>query len=452
MKIIIVGCGKVGTTVISSLVREGHDIVAVDRDSEVITDVTNVYDVMGVCGNGADSDVLSEAGATDAEMFIAATGSDELNMLACFIAGRMGAKHTIARIRNPEYNDDSLDFIKSQLEISMAINPELLAAHELFNILRFPTAVKVESFSRRNLEMIEIRLSQESVLDGVKLLELREKYKAKVLVCCVQRGDEVFIPDGFFALRSGDRIGITGSPSEMQKFLRALNLLKKQARSVFILGGSRTAYYLSGMLIQNGVQVKIVEQDKKTAEQLCDALPDAVIINGDGAKQELLLEEGLPNVDAFVSLTGMDEENILVSVFAGSTGVPKVITKINRDELIPMAEKLGLDSIVSPKQTVADVILRYARALSNSFGSNIETLYRFMDNKAEALEFNVSAESELANIPLRELRFKPNTLIGGIIRGKKTVIPGGDDCLLPGDRVVVITANENYADLSDILR
>ena len=451
MKIIISGCGKIGSNIISSLVAEGHDIVAIDNNPAVITELTNIYDIMGICGNGVDSDILEEAGVSEADLFIAVAGSDELNMLSCFLARKMGAKHTVARIRTPEYNDKSLGIMKQHLQLSLTINPERLAAHELFNILKFPSAVKIESFSRRYLEIIEIRLKEASLLDGVKLSDIRSKFDAKVLVCCIQRDDEVFIPNGNFVLKSGDRVGITASHNELQKFFKTLGQMQKQAKDVIILGGGRVSYYLADMLTNIGTTVKIIDRDEKTCELLSELLPKATIIHGDGAQQELLLEEGLLNTDAFVSLTGMDEENILVSIFAESQNVPKVIAKVNREELASMAEKLGVDSIVSPKKIVSDLIIRYARALKNSMGSNVETLYKLMDDKAEALEFNVSDDSVIIGIPLKELNIKKNILVGGIVRDRKTIIPGGNDYIASGDKVVVIAAGHRLQDLSDIL-
>ena len=452
MKIIISGCGKIGGTILAILVSEGHDIVAIDSDSAVLTEITNIYDVMGVCGNGADSDILTEAGVAGAEMFVAATGSDEMNMLSCFLARRLGAKNTIARIRSPEYNDRSLAFVRRELELSMAINPELLAAHELFIILKFPSAVKIEKFSGRGFEMIELRLKPDSVLDGMSLRSLREKYGTRVLICCVQRGDSVNIPGGEFELKSGDKIDITAPPADMLKFFRSIGEFQKQARNVMLLGGSRTAYYLADMLTSGGASVKIIERDEKTCSELCEALPKAVIIHGDGAEQELLMEEGLKSLDAFIALTGMDEENILISIFAAAQKVPKVISKVNRDELAAMAERLGLDCIVSPKKIISDVIVQYARALKNSLGSNIETLYQLMDGKAEALEFNAKADPKLTGIPLKELNIKKNILIAGILRYRKTVVPTGDDMIPPDDRVIVVAADRKLSDLSDILR
>ncbi len=452
MKILIVGCGKIGSTLLASLVNEGHDIVAIDSEPSVVTELTNIYDVMGIVGNGVDSDILVEAGVKDADLFIAVTGSDEFNMLSCFLAKKLGASHTIARIRTPEYNDQSLSFMKKQLELSLSINPEYLAAQVLFNVLKFPSAVKIESFSGRYLEMVELRLKPDSVFDGVKLSELREKYNAKVLICCVKRGEEIYIPDGNFVLRGDDMIGITASPAEIQKLFKAAGMLQKQARNVMILGGSRTAVYLSEMLLSIGCNVKIIEKEQEKALRLCEALPKAVIIQGDGAQQELLLEEGIRDLDAFVSLTGTDEENILISIFASSQGVPKTISKVNREELVTMAEKLGVDTVVSPKKMISDQLVSYARALQNSLGSNVETLYKLMDGDAEALEFNVVADPRITDIPLKSLKLKKNILIAGIIRDRKTVIPGGNDVILAGDRVVVIAAGQKLSDLSDILR
>lgn len=451
MKIVIAGCGKIGLTVIGSLVAEGHNIVAIDSSPEVIAEITNLYDVMGLCGNVADSDILFEADVSDADLFVSFTGSDELNMLSCFLARKMGAKNTIARIRAPEYNDHSLSFMKQHLELSMSINPERLAAHEIFNLLKFPTALKIESFSRRYLEIVILKLKEDSFLDGIKLSDLRTKFNAKVLVCCIQRGDEVYIPDGNFVLKSGDKIGITATHTEFQKLFKGAGHVQKQAKNTLILGGGRVSYYLADMLTNIGTAVKVIDQDEKTCEILSEILPKATIIHGNGAQQELLMEEGLLNADAFVSLTGMDEQNILISKFAETQNVPKVIAKVNSDELTSMAEKLGLDSVVSPKKIVSDMLISYVRALQNSLGSNVETLYKIMDDKAEALEFNVRDDFSMAGVPLKDLKIRKNILIGGIIRDRKTIIPGGNDTILVGDKVVVIAANHRLNDLSDIL-
>lgn len=451
MNIIVIGCGKIGSTLVASLTAEGHDVVALDRKAEVISDITNIYDVMGVCGNGADSDILEEAGVANAEMVIAVTDSDELNMLACFLAKKMGAGKTIARIRNPEYNDKSLTVVKQHLELSMAINPELLAAKELYNILRLPSAVKIETFSVRNFEMIELRLREDSAFVNKKLSDLRMEFSAKFLICAVQRGEEAYIPDGNFVLKAGDKIGLTAAPGEIIKLLKELKIQKSRARNIMILGGSRTAYYLAKMLTSTGNSVTIIEKDRALCENLCESLPKAVVVNGDGAHQDLLLEEGLKSLDAFVGLTGSDEENILLSSFAASKNVSKVIAKINRDELIPLAEHWGLESIVSPRKLIADIIIQYARALSNSEGSSVETLYKLMDDKVEALEFSVKSGLSFLEKPFKELKLKPNTLVAGIVRERKIIIPSGDDMLKAGDHVIVLAANQRLNKLSDIL-
>ncbi len=452
MKVIVAGCGKIGTTLVECLVNEGHDVVVIDSISEVISTVANIHDVMGVCGNAADCETLEEADIDTAELFVASTASDEMNMLSCFLAGRMGAAHTIARIRNPEYNDKSLDFMKKQLDLSMSINPELLAARELLRILQMPSAAKVETFAGRSFEMIELRLKEDSELDGLSLRDLREKYKTNILIGAVRRDDEVHVPDGNFVLKRGDKIGLIARHSDIVKFFRSAGMMRKQAKSVMIIGGSRTAFYLAQMLNSVGTAVKIIEKDPEVCRELSELLPSTSIICGDGSEQELLLEEGIRGTDAFVALTDLDEENILLSIYAGLQGVPKVISKVTRDELSPMAEKLGLDCIVSPSKIISDVLVRYARALDNSRGSNIETLYKLMDGHVEALEFNSVADPRLTDIPLKELATKPNILIAGIIRGRRTIVPGGNDCIQAGDRVIILAENQRLRDLSDILR
>lgn len=452
MKIIIAGCGKTGTTIINSLVAEGHDVTAIDTNPALISAIYNSSDIMTVCGSASDCDTLAEARVGEAELFAAVTGSDELNMLSCFIAGRMGARHTIARIRNPEYNDKSLSFLKQSLDLNSSVNPERAAAQEIYNMLKLPGAVNIETFSRRNFEMIELKLKNDSALDGMKLMDVRKKYDAKFLVTVVQRDDEVYIPGGNFELKSGDKIGITAEQSEVAKLFGMLGIMQKRARSVMILGASRTAYYLAKLLVAGGNNVKIIEKDEDRCREFASQFgDDVVMICGDGAKQELLLEEGIDGTDAFVALTGIDEQNILLSIFASSRKVPKVIAKVNRSEFGVLAENLGIESMVSPQKIVSDIVTRYARALENSMGSSVETLYKLMDGKVEALEFSVGDSFEYQDIPLRQLTLKPGILIGGIIRGRKPLIPGGDDRILPGDKVIVIAAGKIVRDLADIM-
>ena len=452
VNIVIVGCGKIGRAIVESLSAEGHDITVIDNNQSVVNEITNIYDVIGLCGNGADSDILIEAGIENVELFAAFSGSDELNMLACFIARRMGAKHTIARIRNLEFNDRSLGLLRQHLNLSMAVNPEKLAAREIFNILKFPSALKIENFSARNFEMVEIRLKNDSALDGMTIEQMRKKYDYKFLVCVVQRGDSVSIPDGNFVLRSGDKLAFTADPIEAQRLLKHLGILQKQSKKVMIVGASRTAYYLSMMLLGIGCSVKVIDSNMEKCEKFSELLNKVDVVCGDAAKEEVLLEEGLSSMDAFVSLTGMDEENILLSYYASVHDTPKVVSKVNRTEFSDMAEKLGIDSIISPKIATTDIVVRYARALENSMGSSVETMYKLMDSKVEALEFYVKSDCEIIDVPLKKIRFKKNILIGGIIREKKTVIiPDGDDVIKENDKVVVLTAGHRINNLDDIV-
>jgi len=324
MKIVVVGCGKIGETIIKNLVNEGHDVVAVDMEQEVVSQVSNMYDVMAVCGNGADNDTLDEAGVKDAELFVAVTDSDERNMLSCFIASKMGAKQTIARIRNPEFNDNSLNFIREELGVSIALNPEKLAAHEIYSLLKLPAATKIETFSTRKFEIIEIKLKVDSPFNGLSLIDIRKKFPYKFLVCTVLRDDKAFIPDGNFVLKSGDRISITASRKEVQKLLKKIGIVQRPVKSVMILGASKISHYLAEMLLSDGNDVKIIDKDKEKCLVYDEKLKHPVMIHGDGAQQELLLEEGLKSMDAFVSITGNDECNILVSYFAQSLDVPTV--------------------------------------------------------------------------------------------------------------------------------
>ena len=453
MDIIVAGCGKIGTVLIESLLSEGHDITAVDVSPEILEKTVTAFDVRGVSGSCAAYETLSEAEAEKADIFIAVTDSDELNMLSCFFARKLGAKHTVARIRKAEYNDREKNFMRDNLELSLAINPDAITARELFNMLDLPSSVKIETFSSNSFEMAELRIKPDSPLDGQRLCELREKYKCTFLVCAVQRGGDVFIPDGNFVLKSGDKIGITASPQETQKLLKSLRLTQKHTRSIMILGGSRTAYYLSKRLAGAGISVKIIEQSYSKCVELAKILPPSVpIVNGDGAEHDMLIAEGIQSTDAFVALAGMDEGNILFSFFAASQNVPKIIAKVNSEGLGQIAEKLGLDCVVSPKHMMSEVIVRYARMIANAEGSHVETLYKLMDGSAEAVEFTVTSDFPAAGIPLKELSLRKNILIGGIIRGKKSIIPTGDDFIQPGDRVVVIADELHLTDLSDILQ
>ncbi len=452
MNIIVNGCGKIGTSILASLVAEGHDVIAIDNNPHVIAEISNIYDVMCVCGNGTDCDVLSEAGVSNADLVVSVTGSDELNMLSCYLSKKMGAQNTIARIRNPEYNDKSLSFMREQLDISFTLNPELLTSRELFNLLKLPSAAKVETFSTRKFEIVEIKLKPDSALDGLKIMDLRNKFKANFLISAVGRGEEAYIPDGNFVLKSGDRICISATTIEIIRLMKEMGTQQKSAKKIMILGGGKLAFYLAKKLSEGNNTVTIIEKDPFVCERICELLPKVTVVNADGTDQEVLLEEGLLSVDAFVSLTGMDEQNILMSAYAQTKGVPKVITKINREALMPLAENWGLDTIISPKMAVSNILVQYARALENSQGSSVETLYKLMDEKVEVSEFIVKDDLDIIEIPFKDLSLKPNTLVAGIIRNRKTIIPTGEDMFLPQDRVIIIAANQRINKLSDIVR
>lgn len=453
MRIVIAGCGKIGLTVLDSLVNENHEVIAIDDDPVVIDDIANAYDVMTVCGNAAAYEKLSEANVKDAELFVASTGSDELNMLSCFLAKRMGAKNTVARIRNKEFNTKNLAFLKQQFEISMVINPELLTAQAIYNVLKLPVASKSETFLRRSFEMVEIAVKPDSVLDGLALSDIKIKNVPQFLVCAVRRNHEVFIPNGTSVIQAGDVVGLIAPPENMHKLLRALGMVQKKTRDIMLLGASRIAFYLAEMLLRSDSKVKIIEKTERRSREICDELNGrATVIHGDGMRHALLEEEGIDTTDAFVALTGMDEENILISYHAITKQVPKVISKINQDGFNDISDKLGLDCIVSPRRITADVIVSYARALKNSLGSKVETLYRLGNGMVEALEFAVSADFSAQNITLKKMELVSGILIAGIIRDQKKIIPGGDDVILPGDRVIVVTTSKGLYDLEDILK
>ncbi len=453
MRIIIAGCGKVGKAIIDSMTDDRHDITAIDTDPEVIEQVSNTYDVMAVCGSATSREMLLSARVNKADLFIAVTQSDEVNMLACFLARRMGAKHTVARIREADYNEDGLNFIVKELDLSMVLNPERTAAETLFDWLKLPSAVRADNFAGKKLQLLEFIVRKGSTLCNVSIMDLRKKCPVEFVVCAVQRGDELYIPTGTFVLNEGDRVAVMTKRAETHKFLKVIGAVQKQGRDVIILGGSTTAYYLAKLLVANGFYVKIIERDSDRCAELAEKLPSgATLIHGDGMNHDLLMEEGVDSASAFVALTGTDEENILIGFYASSREVPKVIAKVNQSALADLAEKLGLDSTLSPRKLVADVLTRYARALNNTPGSKVETMYSLMDERAEALEFHVLADCKLIGKALKDIRLKPNYIIAGVIRGKETIIPSGDDVILQDDSVIVVATDAKLYDLNDVLR
>lgn len=452
MKIIIVGAGKVGDTLAEQLSGEGDDVTVVDRNYEAVQAVSNEYDVMGIVGSGTDHSVLEEAGVEKADLLIAVTGSDELNMLTCLIAKKAGNCQTIARVRNPEYTRE-LRYIKEELGLAMVINPEFAAAVEMARILRFPSAIKIETFAKDRVEALKFRVLEGSILNNMTVSEITTKLRcSEVLVCTVERGDEAIIPDGNFVMKERDIISVIASPKKASQFFKKIKVQTNQVRDTIIVGGGKITYYLANILLSMGINVKIIENNRERCEQLSELLPQATIICGDGVDQALLMEEGLLKTDSFVTLTNMDEENILLSLFARNKhSKMKVITKINSIAFDEVINKLDLDSIIYPKYVTAEHIVRFVRAMKNSIGSNVETLHHLGDN-VEALEFCIRENASVLNIPLEKLRLKDNLLIGCINRGRKIITPKGQDMLMLGDTVVVITTNKGLNDISDILK
>ena len=458
MKIVIAGCGKVGRELTQRLSREGHDVTAIDLDPKRIEEAGNLYDVMGVVGSAATLAVQMEAQVDKADLLIATTTSDEQNLLACLIARKLGAKHTIARVRDPDYTrrqektGSMLDFLSEELGLSMYLNPEFAAASEISRLLRFPNAHKVDVFAGGRAEIVEVTAEQGSALPGLSLQELNRGF-ARVLVCAVQREDQVFIPTGDFRLRAGDRISITGEPSEISRFFRRLGILKKKADRVLIVGGGRIAYYLAQSLSGAGSRITVMEQDEDRCKALCELLPDASIILGDGTDHELLGEVGAGEMDGIVALTGSDEVNIILGLYASSLGAGQTGVKVNNGNLIGLSERAGLGSTISPKHITANMILSYVRGMNAaSRDSNVEAIHSLCGGKVEALEFSVGREVEgLCGVPLKDLNTRHGLLLACIIRGGKALIPGGLDRIHRGDHVIVVTTEQGLDDIGDIL-
>lgn len=450
MNIIIVGGGKVGTEITAALSKEGHDIVVVDTDPEVIRKLTDDYDVMGVCGSGVIRTNLIEAGAEHARLIICTTGQDEINLLSCIIAKKLGTRHSIARVRDPDFIDQ-FPFMQQELGISALINPDFFAANEIARALQIPSAIKVDTFAKGRLYMAELKIDEDSPLAGKALHMLGRSFGAKILICAVSRDDEIHIPSGDFILKQDDHIHITASHSELISFIKAVRLDSSRIKDVIIIGGSRIAYYLTLQLLETGVSVKIIDCDRDRCTELCRLLSKADIVYGDGTNEELLLEEGIGDADACISLTGIDEENFIISMFAKKSGAHKVITKINKPTLQNMMNSVGLDTTVSTKKITANIILQYVRAKMNSKGSNVQTLYKLVDDRVEALEFIASENSMTVGKTLRDLQIKKDVLISGIIRKNKVIIPGGSDIIEPHDNVIIVTTNRYFTDLDEIL-
>lgn len=450
MKIVIIGYGKIGSALSSQLTREGHDIVVIDNDTNALKYSQHMHDLMFVEGNGATYDIQKEAGVQGADIMIACTSSDEVNMLCCLLARKLGAKKAIARVRNPEYYDH-LGYIKHDLGLSMTINPELYAAEEISRVLISPAASKVELFCRGRVELVEYVVDNDSPLDSMSLIDISKKLKAKVLICAVQRGEEIFIPSGSFVLQKKDKIHISASHKNIKSFFKSVEPDTEKIKNVMIVGGGRIGYYLAKQLIGIGMSVKIIESNEERCAKLCELLPQATIILGDGSDHSLLKEEGIESFDAFVALTGNDEENMILSLYAKNIEGMKVITKINSRSYASIASGIGLDTVVSPKLVTLNHILGYVRAIENSRGSAVETVYRLVGGHVEILEFTVKEDGRYIATPLKDLPLKKNLLIACIVRGNKIIIPGGNEEIKLYDTVILATANQRFQDLSEIL-
>lgn len=452
MNIIIVGCGKVGQKITEMLsLEKEHNITVVDLNSAVVSALVNEYDIMGVEGSGTSMDTLSEAGIENADVLIAITGSDEINLITCLIAKKMGNCKSIARVRKPEYRRE-INLIKEDLGLAMVINPELTAASEIARVLRFPSAIDIDTFAKGRVEILKFKVSDESPLADLRIADMGDKLNCNVLICGVERGDEAIIPRGDFVVKSGDKVSIIGSFEDVTEFFKKIGFKMQTIKDTTIVGGGETGYYLAKRLLKTGFSVKILEKDEKRCEELCRLLPKATIINGDGTDTRVLLEEGLEHASSFVSLINIDEENIMLSLFAKSKTNAKVITKINRIAYDDVINGLDLDTIIYPKNITAEYIVRFVRATNNSLGNNIETMHLLLDDKAEALEFKIEKDSPVANIPLEKLELKDNVLIACINRGTKVIIPRGKDAIEAGDNVIVVTSHFGFEDIRDILK
>ena len=451
LKIIIVGTGKVGTTLAHKLTDEGCDVTIVDKNREVVDRLAETYDIMGVVGNGSSYSTLIEAGVESADLIIAVTDSDELNLLCCALANMVGDCASVARVRSPEYTEE-LSYLRDKLGISMIINPDLEAAKEISRILHFPSAMSVNPFAKGSAELIKFKIPEGNALDGMQLANFQRSSDFNVLVCIVERKGEITIPNGSFRLHAGDIITFVATPKDALNFFRKINIETHKVSSVMIIGGGRTSYYLARRLTKSGVAVKIIEINAKRCEELSELLPDeVVIVNGNGTDENLLTEEHLSRMGALIPLTGIDEENVILSLY-GMKAAPgiKAITKVNHINFSNVINELELGSVVYPRHITAEMIIKYVRAKKKSLGSDIETLYYMYSGRVEAIEFNVHPELSEVNIPLKDMRLKSNLLIACIYRDGKAFIPGGNDVFRAGDSVTIVTTHSGLSSIEEI--
>ena len=450
MKIVIIGLGTIGKTVLKSLSAMGHTITIIDEDKDKLESLIEKYDVFGVVGNGACIDIQLEAGMDDADLAIVLTNSDELNVFTCLVAKKAGVKNTIARVRNPDYSKQIMD-MKDELGISMIVNPEKETAEEIFNLINLPSVSQMEHFAKGKVLLVEIVAEKGCALIGETLISLGKKLNTKVLVCAVQRGDSVIIPSGNFMFCEDDRIHFTADASSLHDFLAEIKLEQSPLKHVMIVGGDRIGHYLASDLLEKKFSIKLIESDRKRCEELAEELPRVTVVHGNGTQHDLLTEEGIEAMDAFVALTNIDEENMIVSMFANKMNVTKTITQIKSDELYDMLGELGIENTVSPKKIVADKIISYTRALANKRGSNVLTLYRLVNDQVEAIEFLAKKQEKFYNKPLKTLKTKKNCLIACIIRENEVIIPNGDSEIRLGDNVIVVTTHMDFDDLNDVI-
>ena len=451
LKIIIVGCGKVGANLVDQLSKEGHDITVIDKKAEKIQDITNIYDVMGLVGKGASYSTQMEAGIEETDLIIAVTDSDELNLLCCTVAKRVGKCAAIARVRTPDYSEET-GYLREQLGLALIINPELEAAREVARILYLPTALEVNSFAHGQAELVKFKVPEGNLLNGLSLAYLGKNITNDILICAVERNGEVYMPNGDFVLQSGDVVSFVSERHIARDFLKQIGLATRQVKDTMIIGASKAAYYLAKELLNMGISVKIIEKEKENCESLSVKLPKAIIINGDGTDPDILKEEGIETVQSFIPLTGIDEENIMLTLYAKQVSKAKVVTKINRVNYKQVINNLDLGSLVYPKYITSEAIIAYVRAKKNSMGSNIETLYHMFDSRVEAIEFIVEENSKVSGVPIKDLKLKKDVLISFINHNGHIIIPTGNDEIEDGDTVMIVTKNTGFTGIDDIVR
>ena len=449
LNIIIVGCGKVGMTLIEQLSKEGHDITIIDKNAAKVQEMSNLYDIMGLVGNGASYSVQMEAGIENADLIIAVTASDELNLLCCTVAKQVGDCAAIARVRTPDYSKEA-GYLREKLGLTMIINPE--ASLETARILYLPTALEVNSFAHGQAEIVKFKIPEGNLLDGMTIATLGKSITNEILICAIEREGEVYIPGGNFQMAKDDIVSFVAPRRHIRSFLKKIGFKTKQVKDAMIVGGGKASYYLAKQLIAMGIDVKIIEQNKERCEELSILLPEAIIINGDGTDEEVLREEGIEYAQAFIPLTGIDEENIMLTLHAKQVSNAKLITKINRSTFKNVISKLDLGSVIYPRYITSEAIIAYVRAKKNSTNSNIETLYHMFDNRAEAIEFRVDEPSSVTGIPLKDLMLKNDLLVSFIYRNGKVQIPSGLDTIEVGDTVMIVTTHTGLDNIQDIIR